>query len=267
MILRAFGGGELKGEKLVRFAYLDESGIGDPKTEPSVVIAGVIVHADSQWRALHEYFQELIERFSPVKDNAGLVFHAKDIWQGNKRFDRNIWDMKRRKELLRELCLTVSKFDLPVVYGFSHRETVDAVIDGKKVGPKLVTRVAYMASLAECALSVDNWMKMHTSNEVVSLVIENNNELKKYARAAYKEFKKHEFQKLIPGIEGDSYSSIIDAPSFMDKDDAPPLQLADLCSFIIRRQTSGKEDMDEYIHILHPHIHEVTMQLSSAEYS
>lgn len=258
MIIRAFGGGELKGDKLVRFAYLDEAGISNQRTEPSVVIAGVIVHADSQWRILHEHFKSLREKFS-IQDNC--IFHAKDIWQGNAFFERSIWSFDRRKELLRELCLTINKFQLPVVYGHSHKENVEQIIDMGKASAKDVLNVAYMASLAECALSADKWMNKYTKGEVITLVIENNNELQKYAKAAYRQLKLPEFQKLIPGINGEAYTSIIDAPSFMDKEDAPPLQLADLCAFVIRRFLSGKDDMMEYMRILLPSMFEITEKI------
>ncbi len=49
---RSISGVRLDGEKLVRFVYLDESGISI--NEAVTVVAGVIVDADKQWKAVEK---------------------------------------------------------------------------------------------------------------------------------------------------------------------------------------------------------------------
>jgi hypothetical protein len=40
------------GDPLARNAYVDDAGIANQKHEPIVVVAGVILHVDTQWRPL-----------------------------------------------------------------------------------------------------------------------------------------------------------------------------------------------------------------------
>jgi hypothetical protein len=75
MMLRALGGGELKGEKLVRFAYLDESGTGNPKEEPFIIVAGFVVHADKQLKDLEKYLMTMADSFATHEDSPSFSFY------------------------------------------------------------------------------------------------------------------------------------------------------------------------------------------------
>lgn len=264
MSLRALLGGELKGDKLVRFAYLDEAGISSFKHEPVAVVAGVIVHADRQWRSLYEHFEDLQNRFVPEENRDGFVFHAKDIWHGNGVFDRDKWKGDRR-EVLRELCNTVRKFQLPVIYGLSHKPKVLDALSNVDEHSQEVTWVSYMAAFADCAISAEKWMRKYAEHEVISLILENNAQLKKYAHALHKELIKKSPIAELCYVKEIPFTKIIDAPSFMEKDDAPPLQLADLCAFLIKRWASGKQDVTEYINILAPSMYEIMERLSALD--
>jgi len=57
----AFGGGPLYGSKIVRVAYLDEAGISKPAEEPYCVVAGILVNADEQWKAVERHLIEIAD--------------------------------------------------------------------------------------------------------------------------------------------------------------------------------------------------------------
>ena len=48
----AFGGGPLRGDKIVRLVYLDEAGISNPAHEPWLVVAGIVINADKQFKLI-----------------------------------------------------------------------------------------------------------------------------------------------------------------------------------------------------------------------
>ena len=73
----------------MRFVYLDESGVGDPKREPFLVVAGVIVHADIQLKAIEKYLASMVECFVPPDKKEGFFFHARELANGGGAFDRN----------------------------------------------------------------------------------------------------------------------------------------------------------------------------------
>ena len=68
----AFGGGKLAGHQLVRFVFLDEAGIS--KHEPYAVVAGVMVHGDTQVIPLEEHLNALIQKHIPEENRDGFVF-------------------------------------------------------------------------------------------------------------------------------------------------------------------------------------------------
>src|SRR6267378_1487647 len=94
MTLRALGGGELIGDKLVRLTFLDEAGVSNKVQEPWLVVAGVLVHGDVQLGKLVEELEKVVEKHIPEKYRDGLVLHTSDIYGGNGK----VFDKKRNPE-------------------------------------------------------------------------------------------------------------------------------------------------------------------------
>jgi hypothetical protein len=61
----AFGGGPLRGDKIVRLVYLDEAGISNPAHEPWLVVAGIVINADKQFKLIESYLDELVKKHIP----------------------------------------------------------------------------------------------------------------------------------------------------------------------------------------------------------
>src|SRR5688572_19037569 len=100
----------------MRIACLDESGIS--ASEPYVIVAGVVVHADKQWRGLERYLRDMVEEYVPPEDRARFCFHATDLFHGSKRFSRDKWPKELRWKILDELVSIPKQFDMPIAMGF-----------------------------------------------------------------------------------------------------------------------------------------------------
>lgn len=255
--LRSFGGGELRGDKLVRMIYMDEAGISNNGVENVVVMAGCILHMDSQWTPLRERFGELADKYVPAEHRDRFVFHAKDIWHGSGIvFNRDTYEGDRRQVLL-DLCRAIAEFEIGIVYGVSKKDVVAQLIsDDGPVPAKVVAQVCYMAALADATAYANKWIERYAANEVTSVVIEDSPEFRRYGKLAFKAMRGDEMAKVIeeivPGLN--RLHHIIDAPSYMEKADAPALQLADVCAFLLRRWFEGKQDVVEPLSIIFPQI-------------
>jgi hypothetical protein len=72
---------EIEGTKLVRFVYLDETGISTK--ESVVVVAGPIMDADRDRRLVEDYLLDLIEEYIPEKNRTRAApFHAARCFTG-----------------------------------------------------------------------------------------------------------------------------------------------------------------------------------------
>ena len=223
----------------VRFAYFDEAGISNLQQEPVVVVGGVLVDADQQWKALKEHFTGLVERFVPADERGGFVFHATDIWQGKGVFDRKTFTGDRHK-IIDALCDTIIEFKLPVMFGKSAKEKVLEAVPEVTGDINEINRVAFMSAFADCALDAERWMREWAPKEVAVLVAENNNDLRRYAKVVHTIFTGW---KVFPSVLSERvkelpFIHLVDTVYFAEKREAPPLQLADLVSFLFKRWLS-----------------------------
>src|SRR5689334_2437387 len=101
----ALGGGPLIGDKIVRMVFLDEAGTGNPAKEPFVVVAGVIIHADQQWKAIENHLFQMMQRHSPIPFGElpyNYCFHATELFSGGKIFARELVPREQRWAILDE---------------------------------------------------------------------------------------------------------------------------------------------------------------------
>src|SRR6267378_1788655 len=114
----SLSGTALQGDKLVRLIYLDESGISAKETV--TVVAGVIINADQQWKAVAQHIRGLIEKYVPEQYQEGFSFHGKDLFHGSGRtpFDRRYYPANQAHSILKQLLHVPGKFRLPVVFGY-----------------------------------------------------------------------------------------------------------------------------------------------------
>lgn len=255
MNTRALGGGALDGDRLVRFVYLDESGIGNAKHDRFVVTVGVIVHADVQWMPIVQYLQDLVEEVIRPEDRRDFYFHGTDLFHGTKKTHRNIYSKELRWDALLKLCSAVQKFHLPVVVGFVDR--ADPLLFGKNPLDAVIS--AQTATAGICLLQVEEYMREYAhKGEVVSMVYENNDQCRKHIKKLQVLFQDHDavstFKAFETNIFGESRCTkhlplqrVVDGAYFAEKQDSSVLQIADACAFVIKRHLMGRPETEQFI--------------------
>lgn len=266
MSTRALGGGALDGDRLVRFVYLDESGIGNVKQERFVVTVGVIVQADTHWKALEQYLLSLVEEVIRPEDRHDFYFHATDLFHGTKTTHRNIYPKELRWDVLRRLCSVVEKFQLPVVVGIMDR--ADPLLLGKDAHDKVIHAQTVTAGL--CLLQVEEYMREFASTgELASMVYENNDQCRRHIKKLQNLFLNHQamsnLSAVLTSIGGESrvtkylpIKRVVDGAYFAEKQDSSILQIADACAFAIKRHLMGQPDSKQFVA-------PILKQLASAE--
>lgn len=248
--LNAFGGAPLVGDKWVRVLYLDESGIGKLKHDPFVVVAGVIIHADSQWGLLARRLDELLSDATPFGSKRPQFLHAKDIFHGSGEFPRDKWDLKRRNKLLDSVGALVEEFSLPVVWISIDRKKFSKRFTGLNASEQV--RECYTVAAVGCFMQAEMYMRQqHVSGEVCSIVMEENRELQKRipAMIAFMRNPGDETKNLLDGWERVMpLTKLIDTPACQPKTASSILQLADYCAFSIKRRIENKPGSSRLTH-------------------
>lgn len=238
----AIAGGPLDGDRWVRVLYLDESGVGNLKADPFLVVAGVIIHADTQWAALANDLSNLLSDAVPFGAPRPAHLHAKDIYHGSGEFPRELWDRDRRNKLLWAVGDLVELYKIPVVWIAIDRKDYARMHPGDS--PEEHTRDAYTCCAVGCFIQAEMYMRQqHNSAEVCSIVMEQNHNLQKRIPEMIQFMRDPGDQaaNLLPLWKKVSpLAKIIDTPACQPKTASSLLQLADYCAFAIKRRMENK---------------------------
>jgi len=237
------------------FVYLDESGTGNPAREPFVIVAGVLVNADSQWRSLERYLSDMADDFAKPEDRPGFVFHAKDLMVGGKFIPRDRYSLEKRHHFLQTLCEIPSKFNLQIVVGAAERG--DRATDKPEPDNKQLLGEALMLASGTCALVTDEYMKLYRPSEVASLVYEQNGDFNKAVRSFHNFLRSDSIdrhQEGSPGTKVRRFEHVIETAMFVGKGDSSPLQIADTCAYILARRMRRAGGDERFYEPLRPFI-------------
>jgi len=252
----SLSGVEIDGESLVRFVYVDESGISIH--ESVVVVAGVIIHADSQWKAVEKHVGELINKYVAEEDRAGFVFHAAELFHGSGKIfgKRQKYPLERSRQALKEVLSIPSKFHLPVVVGFIRKEpnSPKESKESRRVSVALDQSLAFSL----CAMGAERFMrKLPYPHEVATIIAENNTETKKIVKEMHDtlrgmhptraEFLKSTSTRWKFGPNFLPLTKLVDTVHFAEKTDAFLLQIADACATLIRYYIEEKPNIEEFL--------------------
>lgn len=103
----AFGGAPLCGTKIMRLVYLDEAGISNLAQEPFLVVAGVAINADLQFKDIESHLDGLVQKHIPEEKRDGIVLHSMELFHGTKRFPKEEWPLEKRLEILDDLAASL----------------------------------------------------------------------------------------------------------------------------------------------------------------
>lgn len=252
---KAIFGARLEGSSPVHYIYVDEAGTS--AREPVSVVVGILVHADTRWRAAHDALMACFEMVPP-KYRERFFFHAESIW-GNEKF-RDGWSKDERLHFLKSVMSIPAKLDLPVAVGVARRMPPGGYAGAKNIRSE---HMDYCLAFDFCIASADRLIaRAMPANEVATVIAEECTQTKRQI-----EFSLEYLRKGVPGydlplrptlaeIEAGRITQdpnfrvtrIIDTVHFVKKADAPLLQIADACAYGFRRyfsnQTHGREYVD-----------------------
>lgn len=216
--------------------FQDESGTGSIAKEPYFVLAGVIVHADKQWKAIEKHLVALMDKHCPLPwDDRPLnfCFHGTELYSGGKVFTREKFPKEQRWEILDQLVAIPAKFDLPVVMTFVKRADY----------PDLVT--CYRGCHIESASVVEAYMRLQPDKEeVASIICEDLPEVRSWVQWVQR-FQQHDMHRSdLHADERDRLwlTRVIGQPHFEGKSPFSPLQVADVCAFAMAANLMKKPD-------------------------
>lgn len=239
---RALGGGALSGDKLVRYVYLDETGTGDPKAEPFVIVAGVMIHAvASEWKVIENHLNILADGFALREDRPGCCFHAQELFTGGKREFYEKYPLEKRHDALAAICEIPQRFSLPVfMYAIDRAQYV--ILRPGLSRNELLTEELMHASIA-CATGVERYIREHLPpDEVATLVYEYNSDKNQHIADYHQLFRSDVIEAVLAKLEKPrllKLERIIESAMFSKKTSSSLLQIADACAYILGRRMRG----------------------------
>lgn len=238
----------------MHFVYMDEAGTS--AREPVSVVAGVILHAD-QWPKAVQLLRETFDEHVPKELREGFHFHAKDVFSG---YRTEPWDRVVRQKLVAAVASIPRRAGMAISFGSSRRTAqVPAMPLNNKVA--LQHAIAFSMCVSRANKYVRDWAP---EDEMATLFAEDVSDKRKLLKkvARFNQPPVVEMGLVLPSERDVSMGRItqtdtgpvdriIDTVNFVEKHEAPLLQIADACAFVFRRflseQREGVEMMTEML--------------------
>jgi hypothetical protein len=224
----------LCGDNLVRITFLDEA--GRSRQETVIVVGGIIINGDRTYRAIEQEIRDIAVEYLPEADRRDFVFHAKEIFHGTKYFkDHRVWPLERRTPILRALASLPKKHGLPVVFG--HLDKAEYRRDAQRqIGDHSTPRTRdqvidvaeHMVAFARAEIAIERQMHQFPRNEICMLIAEDTDRVKRAVKNA--------------------------TPHFAAKAESAPLQLADVCAYLILRRFMRRTETQEFFELIAPQL-------------
>ena len=222
----------------MRLIYLDEAGIKhNEKEDPILCVAGVILHGDNQWKEVEKAISAVVSDWLPPADREGFIFHATDLYHGSRYWDREVWRQEIRNEILADLVGIIKKLGIPVIYHeIKKAEFGKGVLTDENLDPEQKRILMQGVAAAQCMAWADMWIKANFPSENAMVIAEDSDRVKLPLKRAAPLLR----DSRLSMVQGLPLRHIIDTVHFAAKQDSTPLQLADLCVFILRRWLAEK---------------------------
>jgi len=249
----------------VRLVYLDEAGISNPSQEPYLVVGGIIINADQDWRPLERHLQSITRKHIPSDERHGLIFHASDIFHGSGYFERSRFPREVRNNILQDLANIPSHFHLPIVYSGINRKLMSELYpnDSKSIiSDAEIANSAYMEAFIRVVADVDLWMLRNAPAEVAMLVAEDTGKVKRAIKMLHSGYTGEVWED-----DGKAFTThnIVDTVHFAAKDESALLQIADMRVFVIKRTLMLREDINPFFRALRSQIISPLADLDNVE--
>jgi hypothetical protein len=230
-------------ELIMRHAYFDETGVGDPTKEPNCIVAGIMLEVDRQYESLRKYLLDMAADLVGKNRPRDFTFHAKELWHGTKRFPRAEWPIERRMEVLAHLADIPARFDFPIFYAVVDRAKYPPKADTKREKSEAVRRqhgIAFAAGLQQ----VELWMREMHPDERVFVVSEDHADHRSFLGRVGTLLSDPRLKTVIendPNIDWEPLTHLVDEPHFSPKSGSSPLQVADTIAYILGKHFVGDQ--------------------------
>jgi hypothetical protein len=132
----SISGDELHGERLVRKIYLDES--GNSGTHKVCVVAGLVLHVDTQWRPAVRKFEDLLadmpDEYRIQKDGTPFVFRT---YMMLAKSSYPNWNVEKRREIVHKVMAIPTELNIPIAIGAVKKDGV------KRATGRAVEKMSY----------------------------------------------------------------------------------------------------------------------------
>jgi hypothetical protein len=266
----------LLGHNLVRLVYLDEG--GTDFRAPVLTVAGVLVHGDYEYPEIDKRILALIDQFIPEQDRLGFIFHATDVFHGSRYFDRRKpqWDtLEKRIPIIDGLAAIIDDLSLPIVAGNYKRDKYGpdhSIWDGPP-NEQQKNKFLHSSAVMDTLIRADRWLDKFSPSELAAVVHEDGTPAKRMIKRVVRTMRSRD-QMLAAGFDMEGLERqnlplkrIIDTVHFAEKADARPLQLADLCAFVLARGFKGSAVPVHATNIIWKHLRWYLKEFSPVELS
>jgi hypothetical protein len=142
--------------------------------------------------------------------------------------------------VLRDLARIPRRLDIPIVHESYERKKLLEDRPKKMPTEHEISVAAHAVAFASCTLRIEEYMREIYPDEVAQIVAEDNDQVRKMLKGVHEGFR---YPERMPGIQLNNIlplRKIRGSVHFANKDESGPLQLADLCAFIIRGRLAQK---------------------------
>ena len=250
----------------MRHIYFDEAGIGNPDVDAYTVVAGVMLHVDDQYTPLQNYLLEMADDLvgPSLERPLGFAFHAKELWHGDGFFPRDHWTLSKRLEILGHLADIPQKFQLPIIYSCVARKDYPPNYPPRDSARRLVRDARAKASkkchticFLSCLVQVERWMEHKYKDEKVFAVAELHEDHKDALLTTAQLLSNPRARSTIendPNINWPPLTHIVEEPLFVRKSGSSPMQVADVCAFILTRALASAEYSEPLLEKIRPNL-------------
>jgi hypothetical protein len=181
----------------------------------------------------------LVQKHFPPEDWEGFFFHAKDIWNNKKYFrDKDKWTWEKRAAILGDLAEIPDKLEIPILFAFANKERLLQPHMQQLETEHERATAAHAMVFASCLITAEEHMRMIWPDEVAQIIAEDNRDARATIKGVHLLLRNP--AALIraniaqPGIL--PLRNVRGPVLFAEKSESRALQLADFCTFIIRRR-------------------------------
>jgi hypothetical protein len=248
----------------MRIIYTDEAGTSSG--EPVSVVAALIVNPDLHWSPVMRRVRELWDHHIPSeyrRDNQhtlhkDFTFHAKRVSDGTK-YPR--WKEESRRTLLQGMMAIAGDFEIPITFAAVRRGALDwsgwPEHRKKRMTP---AKSDHMVAFVGCIGRANKLVRTEYENELAQVVSDHHSEMPETLRTTLNDMQARPFpietamprEGWTPDIRTELLGAdrIIDEVYFLERRNAPFLQIVDAVAFGLRRYLARQSSGEDYLHAI-----------------